>query len=873
VDGFTQPGSQPNTNPTGGLNAVLRIELAGGLPLRGDGSTARGLVINSGSLVFGSAISGPNVVEGCYIGTDPTGTQGLSPSSDGIRILSSGGPARVGGTLPAQRNLISGNFSGVYLVCPDGGGPCNDGAEILGNLIGTTVTGASPLPNGVGVDSLSSGHLTIGGGGSARNVISGNHVAGIYYAGSGRAGLVRILGNRIGVDDTGAVPLPNDMGIGIAFACFGSGCATAGEPFVQIGAGPETANLIARNRFEGVYVRPGFVLIAHNSIVGNANGIFLETANSLPVKGIIAANTITDNRWYGIEANAFAVPSSFDIDLNVIRDNAFDGVALNGSISASLAGNAIGDNDGLGIDLGNDGVTANDLLDQDTGPNDLMNYPAVTRACSTGGVVTVDGSLHTRPGSAAVIELFGSPTCDPSGNGEGATLRATRAVTTDAAGNAAFSIAYPGANGGFVAATATSADGDSSEFGVCFPVAPTAPPSQAIVGPSAVCAGSPFTLRATPGATAYQWFKDGVPISGAVGLAFGRQAAAPADAGSYTVRASLCGIDTTSPPLAFSVVTCTAFPLGLDVDRHAAAGTASDLNGILEPSETVVVEPRYRNVSAAALTLAGTATLAGPSGGTYALPDPTASYGTFGPGQVTDCFGATGDCYRAAVSAPTGRPLAHWDATLTETTNGGDPSREWLLHIGGTFADVPRADLFYRFIEAMVHNGVTAGCSATNYCSSSRTTREQMAVFVLVAREGRFYAPPACNPAAPRFSDVPASSPFCAWIEELARRGVVGGCGGGTYCPLANVPRDQMAVFVLATREPPGYAPPPCVANSEVFADVPASSPYCRWVEELARRSVVGGCGNGNYCPSVAVTRGEMSVFIVATFGLLLYGP
>jgi hypothetical protein len=82
-----------------------------------------------------------------------------------------------------------------------------------------------------------------------------------------------------------------------------------------------------------------------------------------------------------------------------------------------------------------------------------------------------------------------------------------------------------------------------------------------------------------------------------------------------------------------------------------------------------------------------------------------------------------------------------------------------------------------------------------------------------------------------------------------------------------------MAVFVLATREAPGYAPPACVAGSEAFADVPASSPFCRWIEELARRGVVAGCGNGNYCPAVPVTRGEMSVFITATFGLPIYGP
>ena len=47
-----------------------------------------------------------------------------------------------------------------------------------------------------------------------------------------------------------------------------------------------------------------------------------------------------------------------------------------------------------------------------------------------------------------------------------------------------------------------------------------------------------------------------------------------------------------------------------------------------------------------------------------------------------------------------------------------------------------------------------------------------------------------------------------------------------------------------------------------MFADVPAASPYCRWVEELARRGVVGGCGGGNYCPNNPVNRAQMAVFI-----------
>ena len=57
-----------------------------------------------------------------------------------------------------------------------------------------------------------------------------------------------------------------------------------------------------------------------------------------------------------------------------------------------------------------------------------------------------------------------------------------------------------------------------------------------------------------------------------------------------------------------------------------------------------------------------------------------------------------------------------------------------------------------------------------------------------------------------------------------------------------------------------------------MFSDVPASSPFCPWIEELARRGVVTGCGGGAYCPTSPVTREQMSVFLSVTFGLLLYG-
>jgi hypothetical protein len=214
----------------------------------------------------------------------------------------------------------------------------------------------------------------------------------------------------------------------------------------------------------------------------------------------------------------------------------------------------------------------------------------------------------------------------------------------------------------------------------------------------------------------------------------------------------------------------------------------------------------------------------------------------------------------------------HWDASVLETISPAahGQTNRWRLHIGNSFADVPESSGFYRFIETLLHHGVTGGCTPTQYCPGSFSTREQMAVFVLVAREGPGYVPPACVPPN-TFADVPETSPFCRWIEELAGRAVVSGCGGGNYCPGSAVTREQMAVFVLRTLDP-ALNPPAC-APPNLFNDVPETSPFCRWIEELANRGVVTGCGGGNYCPTASVTREQMGVFISATFGLTLYGP
>ncbi len=177
---------------------------------------------------------------------------------------------------------------------------------------------------------------------------------------------------------------------------------------------------------------------------------------------------------------------------------------------------------------------------------------------------------------------------------------------------------------------------------------------------------------------------------------------------------------------------------------------------------------------------------------------------------------------------------------------------------------MPPGMAFAPFIGRLYNNAVTGGCTSDSYCPGAAVDRSQMAVLVLRAGDNTL-VPPPCG-ATPMFADVPASSPYCRWIEELARRNVVTGCGGGQYCAGAPVTRAQMAVFSLATLEGPSYVPPAC--TTPMFNDVPASDPFCRWIEELARRGIVAGCGNGAYCPGAPVTRGEMAVFLAEGFAL-----
>jgi CSLREA domain-containing protein len=469
IDGYSQPGAQPNSNAFGqGSNAVLLIELDGtnalpsdglganGLEIASSGCTVRGLVINRYTGLNSVAIRGNgiliqggtgNIIAGNFIGVDATGLARLANGGDGIYIINSASNV-IGGSAPADRNVISGNtFTGVSMT-----DTAADGNRVLGNLIGTDASGTNPIPNGFfGAYMNGAGHNVIGGSAlGAGNVISGNAGAGVRIRMTGAVGNV-VQGNFIGTDASGNAILANQAdGISIG--------DNASETQVG-GTSARERNVVSGNRLVGIVL----VDSSRNTIQGN----------------VVGADP-SGTRMLGNGGTGIRVEDGSNNKIGGAGSGAGNVVAFNGGVGVTVAvqnGNATGNtvstnrifaNSLLGIDLGPDGVTQNDGGDDDGGPNNRQNFPVLTSAVVQNGVATVLGQLNSEVGQTLQIELFESAACDPSGFGEGQAFLGSVTTSTDADGNAAFTAVAEGAIAGrFVTATATDARGNTSEFSAC----------------------------------------------------------------------------------------------------------------------------------------------------------------------------------------------------------------------------------------------------------------------------------------------------------------------------------------------------------------------------------------------------------------------
>ena len=179
------------------------------------------------------------------------------------------------------------------------------------------------------------------------------------------------------------------------------------------------------------------------------------------------------------------------------------------------------------------------------------------------------------------------------------------------------------------------------------------------------------------------------------------------------------------------------------------------------------------------------------------------------------------------------------------------------------FLDVPIDHWAASHIETLADNGITNGCGGGSYCPNNPVTRAQMAVFLERGMRGSDYNPG--SGVGNIFMDVPAGYWAECWIELLYGDGITTGCGPNIYCPENAVTREQMAVFLLRAKHGQDYQP---LTPTGVFNDVVLSHWSAGWIEQLAAEGITTGCGPNIYCPKDSVTRDQMAVFLVRTFGL-----
>ncbi len=531
---------------TAGAGPSTCAPLAPGIVLNGAGAGAgaNGLAFTSGSnLVRGLAVinfSGNGTTTG--IGIDLSVGSGSSISCNLIGIAADGITAAgnaagvyihassisntIGGPLPSERNIISGNsVYGVRLVATAAAN------LIQGNYIGTNRAGDGPVGNGqTGV--TFEGPAAVG---TIRgNVISGNTVRAIQVGSTAAGGGVIIAGNRIGTSADGLSAVPNGTPGGQYAVLITNAPRTVigGTSGLTPGACTGDCNLISGNNVGGILVNGEGtgVLIQNNFIgtdilgtgvpaghvpvgVGNTtDGIGMNVAEAAIVEGnllsgngddgvsssfagatalIIRGNKIGTNAagTSGISnrrgvrihnSTGVTIGGATPAEANLIAFNVVNGVLVNAAGGARINGNSIHSNGVLGIDLGTaaasaidpgDGVTPNDVGDADTGPSGLQNFP-VLNASPVAGLIPVGMSLNSTSSTSFQVEVFSSAACTLPSNfgGQGKTLLGSATVSTDSTGNVTFTVpvGIPALVGDRLTATATRVStGATSEFSAC----------------------------------------------------------------------------------------------------------------------------------------------------------------------------------------------------------------------------------------------------------------------------------------------------------------------------------------------------------------------------------------------------------------------
>lgn len=357
IDGWTQPGHADDPVVIDGTNAGQSTD---GFHLTADSCTIRGLVIQRfGYCGIRAFLSHYHVIIGNYLGI---GADGSTDQGNNVGVsIQSGIGCTVGGTNAADRNVISGNETGVVIATE----AINN--KVLGNYIGLDAAGRAAVPNdtwGIRVSGECFG-TTIGGAvAGAGNVISGNGTDGIFIVDSTND---RIQGNIVGLDHAGSAVLGNG----------GAGIQTSAANAVIGGTTNAARNVISGNVGHGISITSGWAdgtRVQGNYIGTDDTGMYDRgnggdgislTTEHVTIGGLAAGsgNLISGNDGCGISFHSYSAGDT--VQANVIGldasgsgalGNAGDGILLADNAMSNLIGaadpagrNVISANGGNGI--------------------------------------------------------------------------------------------------------------------------------------------------------------------------------------------------------------------------------------------------------------------------------------------------------------------------------------------------------------------------------------------------------------------------------------------------------------------------------------------------------------------------------------------
>nr|MDQ3011869.1 fibronectin type III domain-containing protein [Acidobacteriota bacterium] len=353
------------------------------------------------TIVFSLGAGTPaiNLTSQLPIITEPVTIKGNSGGATRVELNGAGAGAGANGL-----RITAGNSTILRLAINrfTGDGILISGAglnTIKGCLIGTNASGTAAQANANGIRILGSSNHTIGGTATGdRNLISGNTGAGILIAYDTPNTLAasgnKVIGNFIGTDANGKIDLGNG-GFGVDIVG-GSNSAIGGVT-------PEERNIISGNNGGGVGISG--TTATGNVIIGNFIGLDITSLAPLGNGGAgVSINGAPNNRVGGVGVPCPADNTTTCSEGNTIRFNGSKGVVvkMNSATNNRILGNSISDNTGLGIDLGDNGLTNHTVPGAPTGVSATAGNAQATVSFtppdSDGGSVIYAYTVTSNPG-------------------------------------------------------------------------------------------------------------------------------------------------------------------------------------------------------------------------------------------------------------------------------------------------------------------------------------------------------------------------------------------------------------------------------------------------------------------------------------------